>query len=149
MLPTHPEDCSSAGSDVVRLEFDSLVMSTLLHGRPLIPNGITAANLRQQLRAPQRSCKSRSLICIRSQTASTTQKQQPASEKARQKPTASLDTTHVPIKTDEPTDPAHVTNGSGSQGADMEVDSVLAKELSENGDFHRQCNHYGDQLAFV
>ncbi|KAL3148513.1 hypothetical protein ABBQ38_013952 [Trebouxia sp. C0009 RCD-2024] len=108
-------------------------MSTLLHGRPWIPHGISSANLRQQLRAPQSSPKSRSLIRIRAQTASTTQKQQPASEKARQKPTASLDTTHVAIKTDEPTDPAHVTNGAGSQGADMEVDSVLAKELSENG----------------
>lgn len=123
-------------------------MSTLLHGRPRIPHGISSANLRQQLRAPQPSPKSRSLISIRAQTASTTQKQQPASEKARQKPTASQDTTHVAIKTDEPTDPAHVTNGAGSQGADMEVDSVLAKELSENGDFHGQCNHYGDQLAF-
>lgn len=123
-------------------------MSTLLHGRALTPHRISSANLRQQLRGPLPLAKYRSLTCIRSQTAGTTQKQQSTSEKARQQPTPSQDTTHVSIKTDEPTDPAHVTNGSSSKGADMEVDSVLAKELSENGEFHRRCNHYGDQLAF-
>ena len=113
-------------------------MSTLLQGRLLIPRGTSsAANLRQ-LRAPRRLPQPRLPTCIKSQTASTTQKQQQASEKARQEPTASQDTTHVAIKTSEPTDPAHVTNGSGEQGADMEVDSVLAKELSENGTFRRR-----------
>ena len=120
-------------------------MSTLLQGRLLIPHGTSsAANLRQ-LRAARQLPQARLATCIKSQAASTTQKQQQASEKARQEPTASQDTTHVSIKTSGPTDPAHVTNGSGSKGADMEVDSVLAKELSENGTLHRRCSYYGDQ----
>ena len=114
-------------------------MSALLHGGWLIPHRTSsAANLRQQLRAPRQCIKARRSICIKSQAASTTQKQQPASEEAQQQPTASLDTTHVPIKTGKPTDPAHVTNGAGSKAAGMEVDSVLAQELSENGMLRRQ-----------
>lgn len=119
-------------------------MSTLLQGRLLIPHSTSSANLRQ-LRGPRQLPVPSFVTCIKSQAASTTQKQQQASEKVRREPTASQDTTHIPIKTGEPTDPAHVTNGSGSKGADMEVDSVLAKELSENGTLRGRCNYYGDQ----
>ena len=119
-------------------------MSTLLQGRLLIPHSTSsAANLRQ-LRAPRQLPLPRLATCVKAQAASTTQKQQQTSEKRRE-PTASQDTTHIPIKTDEPTDPAHVTNGSGPKGAGMEVDSVLAKELSENGTLRRRCSYYGDQ----
>ena len=119
-------------------------MSTLLQGRSLIPHRTSsAANLRQ-LRTPRHLVSPRIATCVKSQAASTTQTQQQASEKARQEPTATQDTTHVPIETNEPTDPAHVTNGSGPKGAGMEVDSVLAKELSENGTLRRR-SYYGDQ----
>ena len=120
-------------------------MSTLLQGRLLILHSTSsAANLRQ-LRAPRQLPQPRFVTCVKYHAASTTQKQQQASEKVRQEPTATQDTTHVPIKTSEPTDPAHVTNGSGPEGADMEVDSVLAKELSENGTLRTRCSYYGDQ----
>ena len=67
------------------------------------------------------------------QAASITARQKAATETAKREPTPSEDTTHVPIKTGKPTDPDHVANGNGSGGPDIEVDSVLAKELSENG----------------
>lgn len=123
------------------------VMTTVLHGQPLIPysTGTSSAASLRQLRAPRHFIRPRLLSCIKSKATSTTEKQQQTSEKAQQPPTASQDTTHVQIKTGEPTDPAHVANGSGAKGADMEVDSVLAKELSENGTLYRRCSYYGDK----
>ena len=107
-------------------------MSLLLHGRPLIPHGnASAPHLCQRLRAPRHSLRVTRSKVTKSQAASTSQKA--TTEKAQQKPTPTEDTTHVPIKTGEPTDPAHVSNGKNSNGANIEVDSVLAKELSENG----------------
>lgn len=122
-----------------------LVMTTILHGQPLTPYSTSSAASLRQLRAPRHFIRPRLLSCIKSKATSTTEKQQQTSEKAQQPPTASQDTTHVQIKTGEPTDPAHVANGSGAKGADMEVDSVLAKELSENGTLYRRCSYYGDK----
>lgn len=129
----------------VSREFGLIVMTTLLHGQPLIPHRTSSAASLRQLRAPRHFIRPRLLSCTKSKATSTTEKQQQTSEKAQQPPTASQDTTHVQIKTGEPTDPAHVANGSGAKGADMEVDSVLAKELSENGTLYRRCSYYGDK----
>lgn len=104
----------------------------LLHGRVSVPHGTCpVADLRQVARLPRRCSHVNRSLRVTAQAASITARQKAATETAKREPTE--DTTHVPIKTGKPTDPDHVANGNGSGGPDIEVDSVLAKELSENG----------------
>ena len=91
------------------------------------------ADCRQLARSQRQAVSGRKPLRITAQAASATTRQKEKTETAQRQPTPSEDNTHVPIKTGEPTDPAHVANGAETGGRDMEVDSVLAQELSENG----------------
>lgn len=105
------------------------------------------ADLRQVARLPRRCRNVRRSLHVSAQAASVTARQKANTETAKAEPTPSLDTTHVPIKTGKGTDPDHVADGVGSSGPNIEVDSVLAKELSENGVYSSYCNCYGDHAA--
>ena len=75
----------------------------------------------------------RSLL-IQAQAASTSSRRKEATETLDREPAASTDTTHLQVEPTPPTDPDHTANGSSTRtGNDIEIDSVLAKELSENG----------------
>ena len=116
----------------------------VLHGKGPMPHSTCpVADLRQVARLPRRCANVRRSLRVAAQTAGTKERQKASTETAKAKPTPSADTTHVSIQTGEPTDPDHVTNGVGSSGPNIEVDSVLAKELSENGVYNAYC--YGDQ----
>lgn len=116
----------------------------VLHGKGPMPHSTCpVADLRQVARLPRRCANVRRSLRVAAQTAGTKERQKASTETEKAKPTSSADTTHVPIQTGEPTDPDHVTNGVGSSGPNIEVDSVLAKELSENGVYTACC--YGDQ----
>ena len=106
----------------------------LLQGKVLMAHSTCpVADLRQAARLPHRCRNVRRSLHVSAQAASVTARQKADTETAKAEPTPSLDTTHVPIKTGKGTDPDHVADGVGSSGPNIEVDSVLAKELSENG----------------
>lgn len=120
----------------------------LLHSKLSIPQRASpVADLRQVPRLLHRCANARKLLTVTAQAASTVAQRKAATETADAKPTSSEDTTHVPIETGEPTDPDHVSSAPGSSGPDIEVDSVLAKELSENGTSFVLCDCYGDQSS--
>lgn len=74
------------------------------------------------------------LLRITAQAASTSSRRKEATEVIDREPAATTDTTHVQVEPTPPTDPDHTANGSSTRtGNDIEIDSVLAKELSENG----------------
>ena len=120
----------------------------LLQGKILMAHSTCpVAGLRQVARL-RRQCRNvRRSLHVSAQAASVTARQKADTETAQAEPTPSLDTTHVPIKTGKGTDPDHVADGVGSSGPNIEVDSVLAKELSENGVYTSYCSCYGDQSA--
>lgn len=105
----------------------------LLNGKVLTPHRCSVSDCRQIASLPRRSVHHRKPLRIAAQAASTTARQKEATETASKQPTASEDTTHVPIKTGAPTDPDHVANGNQASGRDLEVDTVLSQELRENG----------------
>lgn len=106
----------------------------LLQGKILMAHSTCpVAGLRQVARLRHQCRNVRRSLHVSAQAASVTARQKADTETAQAEPTPSLDTTHVPIKTGKGTDPDHVADGVGSSGPNIEVDSVLAKELSENG----------------
>ena len=120
----------------------------LLQGKVLMAHSTCpVADLRQAARLPHRCRNVRRSLNVLAQAASVTARQKADTETAKAEPTPSLDTTHVPIKTGKGTDPDHVADGVGSSGPNIEVDSVLAKELSENGVYSSYCSCYGDHSA--
>ena len=120
----------------------------LLQGKILMAHSTCpVADLRQVARLRHRCRNVRRSLHVSAQAASVTARQKADTETAQAEPTPSLDTTHVPIKTGKGTDPDHVADGVGSSGPNIEVDSVLAKELSENGVYTSYCSWYGDQSA--
>lgn len=75
----------------------------------------------------------RTPYCVRAQAASTSSRQKEATETLEREPSASADTTHVEVDLIPPTEPEHTSNGSPTK-TEIEIDSVLATELSENGE---------------
>lgn len=103
------------------------------------PNQVTASNFARQavLRVSRPAL--RTPRCAKAQAASTSSRRKEATETLEREPTASADTTHVQVETTPPTQAEHTSNGGAASNnggltkTEIEVDSVLAKELSENG----------------
>lgn len=69
----------------------------------------------------------------RAQAASTSSRKKAATHTLEREPTASEESTHVEVQSEPATEHDHKANGTNRSDAEIEVDSVLAKELSENG----------------